>query len=624
MTWLGYLVAIASTWCAVALVWPAGAARLIPSKVRASPTAGVWFVAALSVLFFAVGWATGSALGVPGDTQTSPVVLELAFAVLLGLPAAVLARRAWVAGLRLGADAHGLPWDLPPLSAAVLAVDVVVPTPTPTGPHLRPWEAHRTDRGLRRLVTLVLALLFALWILLRLMRVASLANNPATAGLPPAGEETMSPAVAACLLILVASGVVLLVARGIQIYRHHREGGALTVASAAALNDWRVSHYQGPDLVRAFASSPLPRVRFKGERIDQEVTVHARSGDRLWWATQQRAKLRKTKDAVPRTLVRSSWIVWLPGVNLPSMLVTGRDNTRVRDWFGPSIQLESETFNRRHYAYAHPGQQRQAVAVLHPRMMELLIAALPDGATALVQGDYVCVWRDGPMHGTDLCTHGSLALQIADLLPTFLLRDHLTEPARALIAQRDRPQRATAPLSQHDHGPAPSLAVPIRWLGARLYQSDAELTRRLPDGDDALLDYLQQLRSTAAELLAAAAAGRPIHLLISVGLRGGPQSGFWCDDLMGSLAVDDLASLTTALQAVPVTVDVIDPVAFTLTVAVNDPKTTHEEFPIVPSAWVTAAAEAGRPLAIPDELFDWMWPSPAHDTHVPPTNRASG
>jgi hypothetical protein len=55
-------------------------------------------------------------------------------------------------------------------------------------------------------------------------------------------------------------------------------------------------------------------------------------------------------------------------------------------WFGSSIPVGSETFNRRHRPYGY-AKATHRVTILRPRMMETMVTSLPDGATVVVRGD---------------------------------------------------------------------------------------------------------------------------------------------------------------------------------------------------------------------------------------------
>jgi hypothetical protein len=598
-------------WLVVGLVWPSGPARLVPRPLVHSIAAAWLVVGSLSVVWLAIGWGAGEALVTPGPDGGDPTGLGIAFALVLGGPAVLVTIRVWRAAERLARRGRQRPWTLPPLAAVTLAPDVRDRTPLPRGPQLGPWEAHRTDRGLRRTRAALVALIILLvWVL----RTARLFDHTDTdPGAPvSAGDETWLLAMG----VLAVATVLLLLVRGVISHRHRRGARPLSVTTAVTMNGWLLSAEDDADLVRAFPTSPLLRVTKRGERVRQELTVHATSGARHWWAVQQHARVERRSNQLATPDTRASWLVWLPGVRLAPVLVTGRDNVRVRDWFTGSVRLESELFNQRLYVYTIRGAERAAVDVVHPRMMELLLRCLPDGATLLVQDDFVYVWRDGPMHGTDLCTHASLALQVADLLPGFLLADALTPMARGVRA-RGTGHAGSSVDRRSDQAPA---VVTVRWLTARAFQSDDEALRRVSaadgsggrDGADVLVDFLYEVRCTVGEWLSANAGSRPLRLLVSVGLHRHGAPGFWCESVPGEgtgvLSGAELDGLVARLRAVDAQVRVdADPVAFALAVAVNDTTAQDDDFPSLPTPWRDAIAAAGRPLAVPDELFDWLW-----------------
>jgi len=88
------------------------------------------------------------------------------------------------------------------------------------------------------------------------------------------------------------------------------------------------------------------------------------------------------------------------------------------------MQLELHQWNSRMWVSFPPEVAPYAHAVLHPRAMEHLLAALPDGTLLIVAGDALAIWRDGPLIAPDLEAALHCALGMADLLPEFILRDH--------------------------------------------------------------------------------------------------------------------------------------------------------------------------------------------------------
>ena len=82
-------------------------------------------------------------------------------------------------------------------------------------------------------------------------------------------------------------------------------------------------------------------------------------------------------------------------MNLPAVTIGGRDTFGASPLGGGAVQVELEEFNRGFHvvheeaAFAH--------AVLHPRMIEHLIATLPAGSQLTVGGDTAWLWSRGPL-----------------------------------------------------------------------------------------------------------------------------------------------------------------------------------------------------------------------------------
>ena len=97
-------------------------------------------------------------------------------------------------------------WRLPPLDQVTLAPDVAGGTPLPRGPQLGPWEAHRADRGLRRLRGGLVALIIAAYFAAR------------------ASQLFVGDGSASLALVCVAGLGVLWVVRGLIAHRHRVSG----------------------------------------------------------------------------------------------------------------------------------------------------------------------------------------------------------------------------------------------------------------------------------------------------------------------------------------------------------------------------------------------------------------
>jgi hypothetical protein len=257
----------------------------------------------------------------------------------------------------------------------------------------------RTERALRRARTALFALSSGFAIALRVHDVRS----HGTGSLPV-------PLAAGFVLAFVGALSVTPVLRWRT--RHLGAAAPRTLGGIVTRNDTgRVG--------RHFSHAPLLRATNRHDRLLHPLTVDGNTGGRHWWIVQQYAAMHGTRQPLRRT----TCLVWLPRVNLPSVLVQGRDGADLRQWFGSGLELESWHFGQRLHIDVDRAYHRQATDVLHARMMEHLLAYLPDGGALLIRGDLVSLVFNRPLHLSEAEPIMTFLLTCADLLPTFLLKD---------------------------------------------------------------------------------------------------------------------------------------------------------------------------------------------------------
>ena len=118
------------------------------------------------------------------------------------------------------------------------------------------------------------------------------------------------------------------------------------------------------------------------------------------------------------------WLVTLPS-RLPGLEVRreGIFGGRVAAAFGfGDLQLESEEFNRT-FRVASP-DRRYATAMLHPRMMELLLARASDGMCWRIDGDVLLCWEEGRAAPEAIVPKLDVLVDVVDLVPSFVWKDY--------------------------------------------------------------------------------------------------------------------------------------------------------------------------------------------------------
>lgn len=180
--------------------------------------------------------------------------------------------------------------------------------------------------------------------------------------------------------------------------------------------------------------SPLA-VHEKEPPLYTASVIGAASG-RMVWLVEQHAHSRTVDWFGLAFGVSSAHVtgLWLPGVLLDHVEVT--DVESARPGFRLSAtKLELEAFNRNLCAWG--ADRRTTTAILHPRMMQLVLAGLPFGARLVFHRDSVVLHRSGRALPHRLDSDVEFLCRVADLLPLWLLR----EASLGLAPLRAKPMR---------------------------------------------------------------------------------------------------------------------------------------------------------------------------------------
>lgn len=144
-------------------------------------------------------------------------------------------------------------------------------------------------------------------------------------------------------------------------------------------------------------------------------------------------------------------------------------------------------------------------------------------------------------------------------------------------------------------------------FSVHLLNPDAELRVRIRSDIKALSDYFAALVRIIDTWKTQQASRASAGLLVAVGVKPGRRARVWCES--GSdpdLLLDtELSALSAELSGVTPLEVVKGPIAFVLRPSQGEPS---DGVPPLPCSWQRAAATYGRPLRIPDMLFDLVWP----------------
>lgn len=225
--------------------------------------------------------------------------------------------------------------------------------------------------------------------------------------------------------IALTVALAVLLAVSLVVHTHREARRRREVLTWAAAHGW-TTDVPASLLVGRWDAPPFDRAGQSAtdvlERADPRGTVRSFTGSRL---------LR------PRHVV----MVERPMAG-PGLLLTPEGSTErwARRLGGQDLTVEWEDFNARWRIRSHRG--RFAHAVLHPRLMERLSRPDTDGLSVLVEGADVVVHTAGRTDLERVERLARVALDLVDLLPTFVQADHPPLPA-GLNRRQVRERRAS-------------------------------------------------------------------------------------------------------------------------------------------------------------------------------------
>lgn len=140
----------------------------------------------------------------------------------------------------------------------------------------------------------------------------------------------------------------------------------------------------------------------------------------------------------------------------------------------------------------------------------------------------------------------------------------------------------------------------------RLYLPDHLLVPRVENEVEPFANYIQLIQDRVAEYWSGKDAEGANGLFIAIGVKPNGSARAWCDAIECSIGRETLRDLEEQLALVPPVSVKHGPIAFAIEVVFDGGTVT--EFPGFPTAWMTAAKNAGGSMTIPDELFETIWP----------------
>lgn len=227
-------------------------------------------------------------------------------------------------------------------------------------------------------------------------------------------------------------------------------GGRALAYDKAAYGLWateRAWHHQAsaPEVSDVWEASPFGRSEVRGFRSAIFGSLHGRRLGAGVYVSEvipgMEASLKNISVAYARIEKR------LPCVDIAPRTVADGIDVALG---GPDIRVESADFNARwrvaakHGAYAH--------AIVHPRLMERLLADDAIGRRIRVEGETVVVWQPGLAGTGDLERRLRLASDVAELVPAHVLAKYGDAPREALfgvVGPSDRAPRFPASWLYH-------------------------------------------------------------------------------------------------------------------------------------------------------------------------------
>jgi hypothetical protein len=399
LAWIPFVVLVGTV--VTPRLSPATRVRLVGRTGPALAVLAVLLAVPL-VLALVGGWQ----LRGPDDEQ-SAWFMPITMGVLIGAPAAAVSGIVWQRARRLAQVDQRVQGPRLPISAPGLVAALPAPR-APLPGQTAPSRVHRADRGLRRARTGLFTLAFCAYLLARAFQAQHLGS----------GAEPPPQMLLLIVLPLLAGLVLVMLLRFRERASGSRAAGDVEAVARAA--GWVLTRNDTNRVPARLPAAPFMRQISRRYPVEQKVVIDGATGGQPWWAVEQRGlvKVGSYSNQKSRTVV----VTELAGAVLPNVTVAGRDTVGVADWFRDSIRLESDDLNRRLMVTATRGSEAAAWAVMNPRMMEHVLAHLPDGATIAFGGDTVSVVLPRALRTGDLSTVPSFLLGAAALIPRSLTR----------------------------------------------------------------------------------------------------------------------------------------------------------------------------------------------------------
>ena len=140
----------------------------------------------------------------------------------------------------------------------------------------------------------------------------------------------------------------------------------------------------------------------------------------------------------------------------------------------------------------------------------------------------------------------------------------------------------------------------------RLYLPESEFQRRVGPDATPLTEYIRRLAMEADAFWQTRPEPQAGGVLVGVGVGLGRESRVWCESVAGDMPAEEIKDLEEQLDSISPLEVQNGPIAFGIEIRLAG--RTGFEFPPFPKAWSDAAMQSGKPVMIPDGLFELIWP----------------